>query len=93
MALVTLTEAKAHCRIVNTLEDDLVTLYIAAAEDWIKNFLNQQDIPQEYAVKAAALLIIAGLYDNRSDKITGTIVSPNPAVDSLLFPYRVNMGI
>lgn len=92
MALVTLAEAKKQCRVTHDLEDDLITLYMGAAEDWIKNYLNQEQIPQQSAVKAAALLIIEDLFKNRA-ATSEVQLYKNPAVDSLLFPYRVEMGI
>lgn len=92
MAIVTLTEAKKHCRVSNNLEDDLIQLYMDAADDWISNYLNTDNFPTTFAIKAAALLIIWDLYDNRGT--TGEKeFKPNPAVDRLLFPYRENMGI
>ena len=93
MALITLAQAKAQCRITHDLEDDLFDdIYIPAAEDWIKNYLNQDDIPQEYAIKAACMLLVHDFFNNRgatSDKD----FKPNPAVENLLFPYRKDMGI
>ena len=92
MALVTLAEAKKQCRVTHDLEDDLITLYMNAADDWIRNYLNQEQIPPQYAVKAAALLIIEDLFKNRAATSEVQLYA-NPAVDRLLFPYRVEMGI
>lgn len=99
--IVTLDEAKKHLRADSSGDDDsLITLYIGAAENQIRNFINQEipgsgyspaEIPDD--IKAAALLIIGGLYENREDKIIGTIVADNPAVMNLLYPHRVNIGI
>ncbi len=92
MATVTLAQAKKHIRVTHSLEDDIIQMYMDAADDWIKNFLNQEQIPQKSAVKAAALLIIEDLYRNRGTMIEQAVVK-NPAVDSLLYPYRVEIGI
>lgn len=92
MATVTLAQAKKHIRVTHSLEDDMIQMYMDAADDWIKNFLNQEQIPQKSAVKAAALLIIEDLYRNRGTTIEQAVVK-NPAVDSLLYPYRVEIGI
>lgn len=89
---VSLTEVKTHLRITNSNEDTVIATYIAAADDHIANFLNKSTFRKTNAVKAAALLIVGDLYENReatSDKEYKT----NPAVENLLFPYRVNMGI
>jgi len=92
MALVTLTEAKAQLRVTNSLEDTLIGLYMDAADEWIASFLNVPQAPVLYRTKAAALLIIHDLYENRG--ATGEKeFKPNPAVESLLFPLRINMGI
>lgn len=92
MATVTLQEAKRQCRVVHSYEDDLIQVYMEAADDWIANFLNTANFPQVAAIKAAALLIIHDMYDNRG--ATGEKeFRANPAVDRLLYPYRENIGI
>lgn len=99
--IVTLDEAKKHLRADPSGDDDaLITLYIQAAEDQIRNFLNQEIPGMENspttvpaAIKAGALLIIGGLYETREDKIVGTSVIENPAVINLLHPYRVDLGV
>ncbi len=92
MGTVTLSEAKAQCRITNSLEDTLIQIYIDAADDWIANYLNTSNFTSVAAIKAAALLIVHDLYDNRG--ATGDKdFKPNPAVERLLFPYRENMGV
>ena len=42
-------------------------------------------------IKSAILLLMGDLYENREASIIGTIQTDNPAVDRLLFPYRVNL--
>lgn len=92
MATVTLAEAKKQCRVVHDLENDLIQIYMDSADDWIKNYINQDQIPQVSAMKAAALLIIEDLYSHRGAQ-TDMKLYKNPAVDGLLYPYRVEMGI
>lgn len=100
MATITLQEAKDHLRIIGSAEDSMVQLYIGAADDWITNYLNQgipglTDSPATVApnaIKAAALMIVAGLFENR-EAVGEKEIKHNPAVESLLFPYRVNMGV
>lgn len=92
MALVSLAEAKKQCRVTHSLEDDLITLYMNAADDWIMNYLDTSNVPQVYAIKAAALLIIEDLYRVRG--ATSEMKQyENPAVERLLFPYREELGI
>lgn len=98
--VVTLTEAKAHLRVTDTSEDTIIQTYMEAAVEQVRNFLNQ-DIPGEgdspaavpFSIKAAALLIIGGLFENRESIILGQTVLDNPAVMNLLYPHRVDIGI
>ena len=92
MAIVTLTEAKEHLRVNHNLEDTKITRDIEAAEDYIKNYLNREEIPIKAAVKAAALLIVGDLYENRESQSEKELKA-NATVERLLFPYRVDMGI
>lgn len=89
----TSTEAKMHLKVDNTDEDDLIDIFIEAAEDFIEVYLDRETVPDKAAIKAAALLIIGDLYENRGAQIVGTITSENPAVMRLLQPYRRNIGI
>jgi hypothetical protein len=49
--------------------------------------------PVPRAVVQAILLLITDYYENRTALIVGTIVSANPAVEHLLWPHRIGMGI
>lgn len=44
-------------------------------------------------VKAAILMIVADLYEHRTESVVGVTIANNPAVVSMLYPYRVNLGI
>jgi len=98
--VVTLSEAKAHLRVTDTSEDTIIQTYMEAAVEQVRNFLNQ-DIPGEgdspsavpFSIKAAVLLIIGGLFENRESIILGQTVQDNPAVMNLLYPHRVDIGI
>lgn len=45
------------------------------------------------ALKQAILLLIGDMFANSEATITGESVAHNPAVDRLLGPYRVNLGV
>lgn len=92
MATVTLAQAKKHIRVTHSLEDDMIQMYMDAADDWIANYLNTANFPNVSAIKAAALLIIEDLYRNRGTTVEQAVVA-NPAVDKLLYPYREEIGI
>lgn len=97
--ILTLTEIKSHLRIDQNAEDALLQIYLDAAEDYIEKFLNQpiigkadSPISTPSAIKAAALLIIGDMYENREGAGEKEI-KENPAVSRLLHPYRIGIGI
>jgi uncharacterized phiE125 gp8 family phage protein len=45
------------------------------------------------AVKIAILMLITDLYELRTESVLGVSIAKNPAVVSLLQPYRVDIGI
>lgn len=92
MALISLSEAKSHLRVDQSDEDTLIQAYVDAAIDYIGNFLNCANYPQAASIKAAALLIVGDLYENREGAGEKEI-KKNPAVENLLYPYRVRLGI
>jgi len=97
MAIITLTEAKLHLKASTSAtspdpDNDLINIYIDAAEDYIKAYLDRQIVPTKSAIKAAALLIVGDLYENREGASVDEI-KENPAVHRLLFPYRKNLGV
>ena len=50
---VTLTEAKAQCRVIDTSEDTLITNLIVAARQYAENYLNFAVIDQQITAKFA----------------------------------------
>lgn len=92
MPLVSLAEVKIQLRITQNTEDALLTLYIGAAEKYIAKYLNKSSVPQNEDIKAAALMLIAGYYQNRESTVDES-VRENPAVANLLYPYRECIGI
>lgn len=92
--IVTLDEAKLHLRVDGSDEDALIQLYIDAASSAAASYLNR-DVPDaaDPAIKAAVLLSIGGLYDQREDIVIGSSLDLNPTVRNLLNPHRVAMGV
>ena len=85
MAIVSLSEAKSHLRVDQSDEDTLIQVYIDAAIDYVGNYLNCSNYPQSASIKAAVLLLVGDLYENRESASDIEIIR-NPTVDNLLFP-------
>lgn len=45
------------------------------------------------SVKIAILMMITDLYELRAESVIGFSVASNPAVENMLWPYRVNLGV
>jgi hypothetical protein len=98
--LITLEEAKLHLRVTNSSEDSLIGTFIEGVEEWITKFLNAAipgitDSPPAppSAIKCAALLMVADLYENRQAQVAGVQMYANPSAIALLYPYRTEIGI
>ena len=90
-ALLTLDEAKLHCRIDHDDEDSLLTAMIDAAAASVGDFINAPEALDDTApapVKAATLLLVGDLYANR-EALVERPLSKNPTFERLLNPYRV----
>jgi hypothetical protein len=87
--IVSIDEIVKHLRIGGANELALLALYEGAASEYIKAFTNRdfvdEDVP--FAVKAAALLLIGDLYENREAQ--GPALHENRTVERLLWPHRV----
>lgn len=92
MVLINLSEAKNHLKVDSSDEDDLIQAYINASIDYIGMTLNDVNFPPAGSIKAAALLIVGDLYENREAAGVKEI-KPNPAVMNLIYPYRKGIGI
>lgn len=44
-------------------------------------------------VKQSILMVLTDMYELRTEAVVGVSVAVNPAVDNLMQPYRVNIGI
>lgn len=103
--LLTLATAKIHLRVDHDDEDDLITLYIGAAEASAGEYLNRTiyadatamgtdtaGIVINDAIKSAVLLHIGSLYANRENTVLNG-QELNMGAKWLLNPYRSLMGV
>jgi uncharacterized phage protein (predicted DNA packaging) len=92
MSAVSLNTAKLHMKIDGSAEDELITLYIDAAETWAGNYIGKpladfDPIPAD--VKLAVLKLVAFYYEVRSIATYGLSVDMAPqGVTSILDSYR-----
>lgn len=101
---MTLDQVKKHLRLClnDAEENDHLDLITSAAVSHASQYIDRpipwadesgELVPVPPDVKAAILLIIGDLYENREGLIVGTIVATNPAVQNLLHFHRVGLGI
>ena len=90
-ALLTLDEAKLHCRIDHNDEDALLGALIATATAAVADYMNVTSVDSTAAapVKSAALLLVGTLYEHRESQGDRQLYK-NPAFEALLNPYRVH---
>lgn len=104
MAVLTLDEIKEHLRLdlEETSQDAHLSLLSSAAEDYASQYLGRPlpwqdtqgvDMAVPFSVKAALLLTVADLFENREDTVVGASVSRIGAVERLLHFHRVGLGI
>lgn len=102
MTILSLDEIKAHLRLDGDAEDAHLQLLAEAAVDQASQFLDRslpwtdsagQPVAVPASIRAALLLIVGDLYENREGQIIGATRADNPAVMRLLTPYRKGMGI
>lgn len=90
--MLTLSETKLHLRVDGTVEDTAIEAMMAAATAAAADYLNmplvQLTTTVPSPIKAAALLMVAGLYENREDVSDRQLYS-NDTYFRLLSPYRV----
>lgn len=88
MTTLTLDEAKLHLRVDQDFEDDYITSLILAAEGHVSMYLSD-DLPDPMPVpiKAAVLLLVGDLYENRERQGDRTLTE-GTAYTLLLSPYR-----
>lgn len=87
---VTLATAKAHLRMDDDEEDDLIQAYLDAAHGHLEAIgVDMAVDPLPPSVQSAVLLLTGHLFENREATFTGTGIVPVPyGVEMLVAPYR-----
>ncbi len=92
MTAVSLDLAKAHMKVDGTAEDELISLYLEAAETWCGNYIGKSvaDLdPVPADVKIAILKLVSFYFEVRSLATFGLSVQMAPqGVTSILDSYR-----
>lgn len=92
MSAVSLDLAKAHMQVDDATDDELISLYIDAAETWAGNYIGKSladfdPVPAD--VRHAVLKLVAYYYEVRSLATYGLSVDMAPqGVASILDSYR-----
>jgi len=88
--VVTLEEAKLHCRIDHPEEDTVIEGYIRSSSQWLgKIGINVNVDPIPAPLKQACLLLVSHFYENREAVPAIKMESVLPlGVDALIAPYR-----
>ncbi len=93
--MISLDEAKLHLRVDQDVEDDAITAIITAATWATADYLNMEpadlDADAPAPVKAATLLMIGDLYENR-ERQSSQALYRNDTYERLLNPYRVMLA-
>lgn len=89
--MLTLIETKLHLRVDQSDEDTLIQSMMdaatAATADYLNMSLEQMTTTVPSPIKAAALLMVAGLYEVREDQ-SERLLYRNTTYERLLNPYR-----
>lgn len=92
MTAVSLELAKAHMQVDGTAEDELIALYIDAAEQWASNYIGKPiaDLdPVPADVKLAILRLVSFYFECRNIATFGVSTQLAPQnVASILDSYR-----
>lgn len=102
--MITLDDVKLHLRLDLEPDSELdaqLQAMLDAAMDHASQYLNRpvpwqdEDAAEVFppSVRAAVLLIVGDLHENREGVVVGTIVARNPTVDRLLHFYRLGLGV
>lgn len=92
MSAVTIDLAKAHMKVDGTAEDELISLYLEAAETWCGNYIGKpiadlEPVPAD--VKIAILRLVSFYFECRNIATFGLSMQLAPhGVTSILDSYR-----
>ncbi|MFZ2869850.1 head-tail connector protein [Zavarzinia sp.] len=94
MTIVSLEQAKKHLRVDFDDDDELIALYVAAAEAGLLQYCRIAAVPAgaDAVFQAAALLVVGDLYNFRETAQVGSVSSQialTPNVLWLIGPYRM----
>lgn len=90
--MLTLQDAKEHLRVDDYCEDMLIARLIDVATASVGDYINATEPLDDTApapVKAAALLLVGALYEQRESQ-GDRPYNKNPTFEALLNPYRVH---
>lgn len=79
-----------------TFNSDLKRIYFSTVPDGYDSFAVDvvTGAPAEYGgAKIAMLMMLADLYELRTESVVQFTVNENPAVVAALYPYRINIGV
>lgn len=94
--LIPLDDVATHLRLDDPLGVDELENLLAAAVDYVEKYMNRAAAIDDVlppSIRAAILLVVGDLYENRESQIVGVSVSKNQTVENLLNFYRVEHGI
>lgn len=88
--LITLADAKLHLRKTTDDEDELISSFIAAAQQWVAAYTSQDfdplDVPAP--INQAMLLLVGQWYQQRGSASPDSFAEVPFAVTSLCRPFR-----
>lgn len=93
--LISLEEAKLHCRIDDDYEDDIIQAYIEAALEVCQKHIGKRfgnDLEFTAAIKIGCLMYISLLYDNRT-MVSDTEAKEVPLTISALWSVYRDVGV
>lgn len=94
MAELTASEIKTYCRIDEEVDDELMNLYLPAAEHYLDAAIDNKqvlgnDVPQ---YRLLVLMLINHWYNNRDSVAVGTTVTEMPFMWRILMQQLQNWG-
>ncbi|MDD0821560.1 head-tail connector protein [Bacillus cereus] len=88
--VLTLEEAKKYLRVDGDEEDDLITSFVIAAEQYIKNSTSKNVNLNDELAKLAARILIAHWYENREP--VGKTGKLSFSLQSILIQLQYSVG-